>query len=82
VALGHIFEQSITDLERLRLSLQAADGARTFLSAATGSSTTAADKTAVRGKRLTSLDHHASGNSSAISKRSDNLSSGSSPAAT
>src|ERR1035437_1013942 len=32
--LGHIFEQSITDLERLRLSLQAVDGARTFLSAA------------------------------------------------
>ena len=32
--LGHIFEQSITDLERLRLSLQAGSGARTFLSAA------------------------------------------------
>jgi hypothetical protein len=31
--LGHIFEQSITDLERLRLSLQAGAGARTFLSA-------------------------------------------------
>jgi len=30
--LGHIFEQSITDLERLRLSLQAGGGARTFLS--------------------------------------------------
>jgi hypothetical protein len=32
--LGHIFEQSITDLERLRLSLEAGTvGARTFLSA-------------------------------------------------
>src|ERR1035438_1468972 len=31
--LGHIFEQSITDLERLRLSLERDEGAPTFLSA-------------------------------------------------
>ena len=31
--LGHIFERSITDLERLRHSLETGDGARTFLSA-------------------------------------------------
>ena len=42
--LGHIFEQSITDLERLRLSLQAGSGARTFLSAERGSGPTEADK--------------------------------------
>jgi hypothetical protein len=42
--LGHIFEQSITDLERLCLSLQAGGGGRTFLSAASASGPTAADK--------------------------------------
>jgi type I restriction-modification system DNA methylase subunit len=42
--LGHIFEQSITDLERLRLSLEAAEGARTFLSAERGSGPPEADK--------------------------------------
>jgi hypothetical protein len=34
--LGHIFEQSITDLERLRESLETGEGARTFLSAERG----------------------------------------------
>ena len=38
--LGHIFEQSITDLERLRQSLETGDGARTFLSAATSEAAT------------------------------------------
>src|ERR1022692_1048737 len=42
--LGHIFEQSITDLERLRLSLEAGEGARTFLSAERGSGPPEADK--------------------------------------
>jgi len=38
--LGHIFEQSITDLERLRQNLETGDGARTFLSAAMSETTT------------------------------------------
>jgi hypothetical protein len=42
--LGHIFDQSITDLERLRLSLEAGDGARTFLSVERGSEPPEADK--------------------------------------
>jgi hypothetical protein len=34
--LGHIFEQSITDLERLRENLEKCEGAPTFLSAKRG----------------------------------------------
>ena len=41
--LGHIFEQSITDLERLRLSLERGEGAPTFLSAS-GATPRSADK--------------------------------------
>ena len=42
--LGHIFDQSITDLEHLPLSLEAGIGARTFLSAERGSVQPEVDK--------------------------------------
>jgi hypothetical protein len=59
--LGHIFEQSITDFERLRLSLEAraaADGARTFLSAAASDGTSAGENLGASERTVVAADRN------------------------